>query len=141
MQVNEGEKMKIIHVSGKRKRAIARATLKNGNGTVRINNQILESFEPKFARMKIMEPLILASDLTKKVDIDINVAGGGIISQAEAVRLAIARALVEYSKSNSLKETFLKYDRHLLVADTRRKEASKPNRHGQARAKRQKSYR
>ncbi len=133
--------MKIIHVSGKRKRAIARATLKNGNGTVRINNQILESFEPKFARMKIMEPLILASDLTKKVDIDINVAGGGIISQAEAVRLAIARALVEYSKSNSLKETFLKYDRHLLVADTRRKEASKPNRHGQARAKRQKSYR
>ena len=76
-----------------------------------------------------------------KVDIDINVAGGGIISQAEASRLAIARALVEYSKSNSLKDSFLKYDRHLLVADTRRKEASKPNRHGQARAKRQKSYR
>jgi len=133
--------MKIVHMSGKRKRAIARVTLKDGKGNITINNQFVESFEPKFARMKIMEPLILAGDLAKKADINITVAGGGIISQAEAVRLAIARALVEYSKSNSLKDTFLKYDRHLLVADTRRKEASKPNRHGQARAKRQKSYR
>lgn len=133
--------MKIIHVSGKRKRAIARATLKIGKGNVKINNQMLEFFEPKFARMKIMEPLLLAGDLAKKIDINANVAGGGIISQAEAVRLAIARALVEYSKSKTLKEDFLKYDRHLLVADTRRKETSKPNRHGQARAKRQKSYR
>jgi len=141
MQVNEGEKMKIVHISGKRKRAIARATLKDGKGIIKINNQLLDILEPKFARMKITEPLLLAGDLVKKIDININVAGGGIISQAEAVRLAIARVLVEYSKSNSLKETFLKYDRHLLVADTRRKEASKPNRHGQARAKRQKSYR
>ena len=133
--------MKIVHMSGKRKRAIARATLKDGRGNIKINNQLVESFEPRFARMKIMEPLILAGDLTKKIDIDINVAGGGIISQAEAARLAIARALVEYSKSNSLKDVFLKYDRHLLVADTRRKEAAKPNRHGQARAKKQKSYR
>ena len=133
--------MKIVHISGKRKRAIARATLKNGKGIIKINNQLLDVLEPKFVRMKIMEPLILAGDLAKKVDININVAGGGIISQAEAVRLAIARALVEYSKSSSLKDSFLKYDRHLLVADTRRKEASKPNRHGQARAKRQKSYR
>jgi len=141
MQINEGEKMKIVHVSGKRKRAIARATLKDGKGIIKINNQLLDILEPKFVRMKIMEPLLLAGELVKKVDININVAGGGIISQAEAVRLAIARVLVEYSKNNSLKETFLKYDRHLLVADTRRKEASKPNRHGQARAKRQKSYR
>ena len=141
MQVNEGKKMKIIHMSGKRKRAIARATLKQGKGNIKINNQMLESFEPKFAKMKIMEPLLLAGDLTKKIDINVNVTGGGIISQAESVRLAIARALVEYSKSSSLKDNFLKYDRHLLVADTRRKEASKPNRHGKARAKRQKSYR
>ncbi len=133
--------MKIIHMSGKRKRAIARATLKDEKGNIKINNQMLDILEPKFARMKIMEPLILAGDLAKKIDINVNVTGGGIISQGEAVRLAIARALVEYSKSNSLKDSFLKYDRHLLVADTRRKEASKPNRHGQARAKRQKSYR
>ena len=133
--------MKIVHVSGKRKRAIARATLKQGKGNIKINNQLIESFEPKFVRMKIMEPLILAGDLAKKININVNVNGGGIISQAEASRLAIARALIEYSKSKTIKEDFLKYDRHLLVADTRRKEASKPNRHGQARAKRQKSYR
>jgi len=133
--------MKIVHVSGKRKRAIARATLKQGKGNIKINNQLIESFEPKFVRMKIMEPLILAGDLAKKININVNVSGGGIISQAEASRLAIARALIEYSKSKTIKEDFLKYDRHLLVADTRRKEASKPNRHGQARAKRQKSYR
>jgi len=133
--------MKIVHISGKRKRAIARATLKQGKGNIKINNQLIESFEPEFAKMKIMEPLILAGDLAKKVNINVNVNGGGIVSQAEASRLAIARALIEYSKSKTIKEDFLKYDRHLLVADTRRKEAAKPNRHGKARAKRQKSYR
>ncbi len=141
MQVYEGEKMKVIQTSGKRKRAIARASLKQGKGVVKINNLNLDSFQPNFAKMKIKEPLIIAGDTANKVDIQINVNGGGIVSQAEASRLAIARALVEYSKGDKLKEEFLDYDRHLLVADTRRKEASKPNRHGQARAKRQKSYR
>ena len=74
-------------------------------------------------------------------DIDIDVTGGGISSQAEASRLAIAKAMVEYGKGEKLKEIFLGYDRNLLVADVRRKEAAKPNRHGQARAKVQKSYR
>jgi ribosomal protein S9 len=53
--------------------------------------------------------------------------------------LAIARALVE--KDKKLKEVFLDYDRQLLVADVRQKESAKPNSHGKARAKRQKSYR
>ncbi len=57
------------------------------------------------------------------------------------VKLKGDKALIDYTKSERLKETFLKYDRNLLVADVRRKEPSKPNRHGQARAKRQKSYR
>jgi len=80
-------------------------------------------------------------EVVKNVDINVNVFGGGIASQAEASRLAIARALVEYTKSERLKEKFLKYDRHLLVADVRRKETRKPNSHSKARAKRQKSYR
>ncbi len=75
------------------------------------------------------------------MDISINVAGGGISSQADASRLAIAKGLVEFSKSEKLREEFLNYDRNLLVADVRRKEPAKPNRHGQARAKVQKSYR
>ena len=133
--------MKVITTSGKRKRAIARATLKPGNGIVKINNKLLDFYVPKLSRLKLREPLIIAHDLANKVDIWVNVLGGGISSQADASRLAIAKALVEYSKSDKLKEQFLNYDRNLLVADVRRKEPSKPNRHGQARAKRQKSYR
>ena len=133
--------MKIITVAGKRKRAIARATIRQGNGRVRVNNMALDFYEPKLSRLKLKEPLIIAGDLINKVNIDVNVIGGGISSQADASRLAIAKGLVEFSKSDKLKEEFLNYDRNLLVADVRRKEPAKPNRHGQARAKRQKSYR
>ena len=133
--------MKIIHTSGKRKTSIARATLRQGKGSVRVNSEPIDFIEPKISRLKLREPLILAGDAASKVDIDVNVIGGGIASQADASRLAIAKALVNYVKSDKLKEAFLDYDRNLLVADVRRKEASKANRHGQARAKKQKSYR
>ena len=133
--------MKNIQTSGKRKNAIARAVLKQGNGLIRVNGIPVEYVEPKISRLKLMEPLILASDIRDKVDINVYVQGGGITSQAEASRLAIAKALVNFTKNDNLKEMFLNYDRNLLVADVRRKEAAKPNRHGQARAKVQKSYR
>jgi small subunit ribosomal protein S9 len=133
--------MKVVTSSGKRKSAIARAVIKPGKGIVKINNRLLDFYEPNLSRLKLKEPLLLAADLVNKIDIKVNVVGGGISSQADASRLAIAKALVEYSKSDKLKEQFLNYDRSLLVADIRRKEPSKPNRHGQARAKRQKSYR
>ncbi|SRR3989338_2935091 len=133
--------MKSIMASGKRKRAIARASIKPGTGIVRINNTMLDNYQPEISRLKLREPLIIASDLAGKVDIKVNVRGGGISSQADASRLAIAKALVEFSKGTKLREQFLEYDRNLLVADVRRKEPAKPNRHGQARAKRQKSYR
>ena|SRR3989344_7664299 len=131
---------KVVHISGKRKMAIARATLKEGKGVVRINNTLLDVYEPEFARMKISEPLMIAGDIVKGLNIGINVKGGGWQSQAEASRLAIAKGLVEWSKSGPLKKKFLDYDRHLLVADVRRKEECKPN-DSKARAKRQKSYR
>ena len=133
--------MKIIHASGKRKRAVARATLREGKGKIKINNIPLDLYEPKLARLKLREPLILAGDVVNKLDIEINVKGGGVNSQADASRLAIAKALVDYARGGKLKEKFLAYDRNLLVADIRRKEVSKPNRHGQARSKVQKSYR
>jgi len=133
--------MKTIVTSGKRKRAIARVALNQGKGRIRVNKILLDYYEPKMYRLKLREPLILAGDIINNINIDVNVFGGGIASQAEASRLAIARALVEYAKSERLKEKFLKYDRQLLVADIRRKEPSKPNRHGHARAKKQKSYR
>ena len=133
--------MKIVHASGKRKRAIARATLRQGNGIVRVNNILLDFIHPKISMLKLREPLILAGDAANKINIDVNVYGGGTTSQAEASRLAIAKGLVDYTKNDKLKETFLAYDRNLMVADVRRKEPAKPNRHGHARAKIQKSYR
>lgn len=131
--------MKFIHVSGARKSAIARATLTPGGGIVRINSQLLDFYEPSISRLKIQEPLIIAGDKAKTVNIDVHVHGGGISSQAEAARLAVARALAKYDQN--LQKTFLDYDRALLVADVRIKEDKKPNTHGKARAKRQKSYR
>jgi len=133
--------IKNIHTSGKRKTAVARATLRPGNGLIRINSTPIDFIEPKMFRLKLREPLILAGDIANKVDIDVVIAGGGITSQADASRLAIAKALVNFAKSDKLKEIFLNYDRNLLVADVRRKEPAKPNRHGQARSKVQKSYR
>ena len=133
--------MKVVTAAGKRKSAIARATIRQGKGIVKVNNLVLDFYEPKISRLKIKEPLIIAGDIINKVDININVFGGGMSSQADASRLAVAKGLVEFSKSDKLKEDFLNYDRNLLVADSRHKESSKPNRHGQARAKRQKSYR
>ncbi len=128
----------IIQTQGKRKRAIARATLKKGKGKVTVNGQYLQNYTPEILRLRIQEPLLLAGALAQKVDIQVRVAGGGVNGQADAVRLAIARALVQ--QDESLKKPFTAYDRLLLVADIRRKEACKPN-DSKARAKRQKSYR
>lgn len=134
--------MKVVHVSGKRKSSIARATLKEGDGMIRINNMLLAHFSNKMARERINEPLKIAGmETAQKVNFDINVIGGGWQSQTEAVRLAIARALVAYTKSDKLKRDYLDYDRHLLIADTRRNEPAKPNDSGKPRKKRQKSYR
>jgi small subunit ribosomal protein S9 len=133
--------MKAIHESGKRKRAIARATAYQGTGMVRVNRVLLQNYTPQLYQMKIREPLLLAGEAAGKVDIDVKVIGGGIASQADAARLAIAKSLVSFSKGTKLKELFLQYDRNMLVADVRRKEVKKPNRHGKARAKVQKSYR
>ena len=132
--------MKTVHVSGTRKRAIARATLRPGKGLVRINSIPLDNIKPKLARLKIREPLILAGEIANKVDIDVNVRGGGFMSQADASRLAIARAIVESSKDSKIEKRFLDYDRQLMIADVRRKETCKPN-VSKARKKRQKSYR
>lgn len=130
---------KVINVSGFRKKAVARATLKEGKGIVKINNFPLDSIKSDMVRLKIKEPLLFASEIVPKVDIQVRVSGGGVISQAEAARLAIAKALVAFDEK--LKKTYLDYDRTLLVADVRQRESRKPNTQGKARSKRQKSYR
>lgn len=132
---------KVLVVSGKRKTAIARAVIRPGKGRIRINNIPLEIYEPEVARLKIMEPLMEAGEETwKNLDIDVKVRGGGFMGQAEAARIAIARGLVKWTKSSTIKSALLRLDRTLLAGDPRRKEPKKFGGPG-ARAQDQTSYR
>ena len=117
------KKEKEIHTVGKRRIAIARAVVKPGKGEVKINSTPLNIWGNEPLRMWIKEPLIIAGDVPKSVDIDVHARSGGIVGQAEAVRMAIAKGLVEYSNDKSLREKYLQYDRNLLVYDPRRNES------------------
>ncbi|MCD6092979.1 MAG: 30S ribosomal protein S9 [Candidatus Aenigmarchaeota archaeon] len=120
------KKQKIINAVGKRKRAVAIATLRKGGGEIKINSKPLNLIEPRYARMRIEEGIVLAGDAIKDVDIDVNVKGGGIFGQADAARIAICNALVKFD--GKLKDIFMNYDRSLLVSDPRRTEPHKPSR-------------
>ena len=132
---------KVLLTSGKRKTAIARATVREGQGRIRINKIPLEILEPGIARNKIMEPFLrISEDVWKKLDIEIKVSGGGFMGQAEAARTSIARALIKWTKSKHVKTVLTEYDRTMVAGDPRRKE---PKKFGgpSARARDQKSYR
>jgi small subunit ribosomal protein S9 len=130
----------IVQTTGKRKQAIARATVRKGTGQVRINQQPLEFVEPELVRQKIQEPLLMVGEKWKNLNISVDVAGGGIMGQASAARTAVARGLLEWLKDPALAEMFKKYDRSLVVNDPRRKLPKRPGGRG-ARKRRQKSYR
>ena len=131
---------KIIE-SGKRKTAIAKAMISSGTGKININKKNYEHLH-FFDVLRIKEPLKIAENILGKLnfDVEISVRGGGEKSQIEAARLALARAIVKFSSSEELEKAYLSYDRNLLVADIRRKEAYKPG-DSKARRKRQTSYR
>ena len=132
--------MKIINSSGKKKMATARATLKEGKGMLRVNKVPVEIFEPRLAKMKILEPIEIAGDLAKGLDIDVVVEGGGTIGQADAIRTSIAKGIVDWTGDTALKEAYTEYDHNLLVSDHRQKEKKNFGGRG-ARSKYQKSYR
>lgn len=129
-------------ISGKRKTAVAKLRFKPGTGLVHFNH-LPSSALPLFHKLALAEPLRLYEQEIGeplKVDFHIRTMGGGKEAQIQASRLAIARALLFITGSETLKKTFIKYDRNMIVADSRRKEANKPN-DSSPRAKRQKSYR
>jgi len=132
---------KIIITTGKRKTAIARTVIRPGKGRVWINGIPLEIYPIEMARLKMMEPLLLAGErIWKSVDIKVNVKGGGVMAQADAVRTAIARGLVAYTGSELLKKIYKEYSRPMLAGDPRQTEPEKWMRYS-ARRWRQKSYR
>ena len=134
------DKKKMVFTVGKRKTAIAKTTLKSGNGRVTINNVPAMILEPETFRVKVFEALLLAGDKASEVDISVNVHGGGLVGRAEAVRTSIARAFINWTKNRDLKKKYINYDRTMLAGDSRRTEPKKFGGPG-ARRRKQKSYR
>jgi len=128
------------NVKAKKKTAVARAVIKKGKGIIRVNKILLRYYYPKYVQEFVEEPLRIAGDRIKEIDIAIKANGGGFMGQAVASRSAIAKALDDYFDDDKLTKAFLDYDRLLLVDDPRRKEAKKPLGTG-ARKKKQKSKR
>jgi small subunit ribosomal protein S9 len=86
--------MDIVHKIGRRKTAVARIYLSEGTGTIVVNKKDFKSyFTTSTLQYKVQQPLMLTENLTS-YDIKVNVYGGGVTGQAEAIRLAITRALV-----------------------------------------------
>ena len=134
---------KTIIISGKRKTAVAKIRINPGTGKITYNKLPYTELDI-FHKLALAEPVKIyekefGPDQLKH-DLDIKVAGGGKESQIQAARLAIAKALLKITGSETLKKSLIKYDRNILVPDSRRKEARKPG-DSKARAKRQTSYR
>jgi small subunit ribosomal protein S9 len=135
-------KYKFGIISGKRKTAVAKLKIKEGTGKVTFNGLPSEAMM-LFHKLALAEPLrVYDQELGDALNYDfhIRVMGGGKEGQIQAARLAIAKALIEITGSETLKKAFMAYDRNMVVPDSRRKEACKPG-DSKARSKRQKSFR
>ncbi|MFW9920679.1 MAG: 30S ribosomal protein S9 [Candidatus Thorarchaeota archaeon] len=132
--------MRVVVSTGKRKTSLAKATVRNGAGRIRINGQPLEILQPDVAKMRIMEPLVIFGEGWKRYDIRVRVRGGGFMSQADAVRMAVATGLVKMSQDFEARSRMVEHDRTMIVGDPRRTE---PKKFGgpSARSRYQKSYR
>jgi len=114
--------MDVIHKVGRRKTSVARIYLSKGKGKIVVNNKDFKDYFPtNLLRYKIEQAQSII-DETKQYDIKINVFGGGLTGQAEAIRLAIARALVEKNPDNKPKFKI----HNLLTRDSRMVERKKP---------------
>ena len=116
--------MSTTNTSGRRKTAVARIYLKEGNGTITVNGKDHKEYFPTLPLQYIVNQSFEVSELTGKYDVNVNVAGGGVKGQAEAVRLAIAKAIVELDadKKSALRA------KGLVTRDMRMVERKKPGR-------------
>jgi small subunit ribosomal protein S9 len=114
--------MEVINALGRRKTAVARVYMSKGKGKISINKKEMTDFFPiDVLQAKVNQPFVL-TDTVGKYDIKVNVAGGGINGQAEAIRLGISRALVEVSADY---KPLLKVE-GLMTRDPRMVERKKP---------------
>ena len=109
--------MEVINKIGRRKTSVARLYLNAGNGNISINGRTLEDYFPsEIHKIIIKQPLVLI-EADGKYDIKVNVNGGGFKGQAEAIRLAVSRALCELDEENRpplKKEGFLTRDPRMV---------------------------
>ncbi|ATP58457.1 30S ribosomal protein S9 [Pedobacter ginsengisoli] len=116
--------MSVTNTSGRRKTAVARIYLKEGNGTITVNGKDHKVYFPTLPLQYIVNQSFEVSELVGQYDVTVNVAGGGVKGQAEAVRLAIAKAIVELDaeKKSALRA------KGLMTRDMRMVERKKPGR-------------
>ncbi|MCS6832466.1 MAG: 30S ribosomal protein S9 [Flammeovirgaceae bacterium] len=109
--------MEVINAIGRRKTSVARIYLREGSGKITVNGrELVDYFPSEVLRIKIQQPLELCKE-SGKYDIKVNVSGGGTTGQAEAIRLAIARALTEVNPDHRpalKKEGFLTRDPRMV---------------------------
>ncbi len=111
----------LVQSTGRRKEAVARVRLRPGSGTITVNGRPAESYFPSLThRMVIAEPLRL-TNTNEVYDVDCTIDGGGITGQAGALRLGIARGLIELDPE--LRPTLKKAG--MLTRDDRKKESKK----------------
>lgn len=118
--------MKVINVIGRRKTAVARIYMQDGNGTITINGRDYKEYFPTGGLQYVVTQPFKVTGNENKYDVKVNLDGGGINGQAEALRLAIARGLVE---ENPEYKTMLKKE-GLMTRDPREVERKKPGRPG-----------
>ncbi|MEN3047919.1 MAG: 30S ribosomal protein S9 [Candidatus Caldarchaeales archaeon] len=136
-QAARAEALRTVFV-GKRKEAVARLKVERGSGKVMVNGTPIELWGNWIAREKAMAPVRIAGEAAGSYDFHLNVQGGGILGQADAIAIAISRALAALNPE--LRKSVESYDYHMISGDPRRTEPKKPNRRSARRFK-QKSYR
>jgi small subunit ribosomal protein S9 len=116
--------MSVTNTSGRRKTAVARIYLKEGNGTITVNGKDYKEYFPTLPLQYIVNQAFIVSAVEGQFDVNVNVAGGGVNGQAGAVRLAIAKAIVELDAE---RKPALRA-KGLMTRDNRMVERKKPGR-------------
>lgn len=116
--------MSVTNTSGRRKTAVARIYLKDGNGTITVNGKDHKEYFPTLPLQYIVNQAFIVAEVTGQFDVNVNVSGGGVKGQAEAVRLGIAKAIVEL---DPIRKPSLRA-KGIMTRDSRMVERKKPGR-------------
>ncbi len=124
------KKENAVFATGKRRKAVARASLRPGTGVITLNSESIDDIKNQTVRLLLHEPLSLIGDAWKKFNIRVSTNGGGTLGQAQAARQAIAKCLAD-ELGDEAKAVFMAYDRNMLAYDPRRTEPHKSPRSSQ----------